>query len=70
MSRAMVKPSREVSTNLPVELLALGEGNGMDEDVEAPVALLPGREHALDVGVLLDIAGLHEIGAKARPQAA
>ena len=49
-----------------VELLALGEGDGVDEDVERGRSVLPRREDALDVRVLLDVARLDE----GRPDAA
>ena len=49
-----------------VEVLALGEGQGMDEDVEAALFLLPAAEDALDVRVVLDVARLDEGRADAR----
>ena len=46
--------------NSPPELVLVGEGDGVDEDVEAAELLLPLAEDALDVVVALHIAGLHE----------
>ena len=42
------------------EVLALGEGQGVDEDVEPAVGVRPASEHTLDVGVDLDVAWLDE----------
>ena len=69
-SRASANPSREVSTNSPVEVLALGEGQGVDEDVELAVRLAPAVEDALDVVVRLDVARLDEGRADRRRPAA
>ena len=42
------------------QVLALREGEGVDEDVEAVVGLAPAGEDPLDVLVALDVAGLDE----------
>ncbi len=43
-----------------LEVLALRVGDGVDEDVDLAVRLLPAVHHALDVGVGLGVGGLDE----------
>ena len=46
-----------------VEVLALGVGDGVDEDVDLALLLVPPGHHAPDVVVAGDVAGLHERAA-------
>ncbi len=49
---------------LAAELVLVGEGHGMDEDVQPPIGVPPAREDPLDILVALHVAGLHEGGAQ------
>ena len=45
------------------QLVLVGEGDGMDQEVEAAPALLQDGEGAVDAGVVADIAGHDDVGA-------
>ena len=54
---------------LAAQLVLVGEGDGVDEDVQLARLLRPLGEDALDILVLLDITGLDEGGAELPPAA-
>ena len=47
------------------EVVAVGEGDGMDQDVDGAEALLSLREDGVELGIVGDVAELDEIGADA-----
>ena len=66
MSIVSAKLSRDVSRYLPLQLLLVGEGDGMDEEVEPAPALADRREGGVEAGVVGHVAGHDEIAAPTR----
>ncbi len=63
MSSVRAKLPREVSTYLPLQLVLVGEGDGMDDEVEAAPTLFQRGKGGVDTGIVGHVAGHHDIGA-------
>ncbi len=51
-----------------LQVFAAREGQRVDEDIELTVMFRPAPEDALDLGIILDVTGLDEVGVEAGGQ--